>query len=315
MLTVIAITLPIFLVVGLGFGATKAGLFSTADMRIFGRFVISIALPALLFTAIAKRDVAEVFDPGFMGLYAAASLLVMGVAYVWFHHIRGMSLQQAGICIMGVACSNSGYMAFPIILLAFPDRAAEVLAMSLMVENLLMIPLVLILIAIGKGRGSASLGMMVWGIVRDLMRRPLILALIAGLAWSVLKLPLPEVVDRGLVMIATSSVALALFVIGGSLAGIAFRGNLALAGQIMLGKLVLHPFAGLLVLGLAAALGAPMLAPDLRACLLIACAVPMLGVYPIFAQEVGMEGLASLAMLGTTAMSFFTLSLALALLL
>ncbi len=86
--TVIAITMPIFLVVALGFGTTRAGLFSPADMRIFGRFVISIALPALLFNAIAKRDVAEVFDAGFMGIYAVASLLVMAVGYLWFHRPR-----------------------------------------------------------------------------------------------------------------------------------------------------------------------------------------------------------------------------------
>jgi hypothetical protein len=73
------------------------------------------------------------------------------------------------------------------------------------------------------------------------------------------------------------------------------------------GKLVLHP---LLALGVLAVAGAG-LSPELQACLLIACAVPMLGVYPIFAQEQGMEGLASLALLMTTAMSFFTLSLAL----
>ncbi|RUS60977.1 AEC family transporter [Pseudorhodobacter sp. E13] len=312
--TVIAITLPIFLVVGLGFGTVKAGLFSAADMRIFGRFVISIALPALLFNAIAKRDVAEVFDPAFMGLYALASLLVMAVGFLWFRRAQGMPLDRAGICIMGAACSNSGYMSYPILLLAFPALAPKVLAMCLMVENLLMIPLMLAMIAIGRGKGAGP-GAMILGIARDLMRRPLILALIAGLVWSLLKLPIPMVVDRGLMMISTASVALALFVIGGSLAGIALRGNMALAGQIIFGKLVLHPVMALLVLTLVAALGGPVLEADLRACLLIACAVPMLGVYPIFAQEVGMEGLASLAMLGTTAMSFFTLSLALALLL
>lgn len=311
--TVIAITLPIFLVVGLGFAVTKGGLFSVADMRIFGRFVISIALPALLFNAIAKRDVAEVFDAGFMGFYAAASLLVLGIGVLWFHRLQGMPLDRAGICIMGTACSNSGYMSFPILLLAFPDLAPNVLAMALLVENLLIIPVVLVLIAMGRGRG-AGVGTMIWGIARDLLRRPLLLGLVAGLAWSVLRLPLPEVVDRGLTMISSASVALALFVIGGSLAGVALRGNVALAAQITLGKLVLHPLLAVLALALAAALGGPVLAPDLRACLLIACAVPMLGVYPIFAQEVGMEGLASLALLVTTALSFFTLSLALALL-
>jgi malonate transporter len=300
---VIAITLPIFLVVGLGFGVTRAGLFSVPDMRIFGRFVISIALPALLFNAIAKRDVAEVFDPVFMGIYAGASLAALALAYVWFCHVRGMPLDRAGICMMGVACSNSGYMSFPILLLAFPDLAAKVLAMCLLVENLVMIPTVLVIIALGRGRGAG----MIWRIARDLLRRPLILALIAGLVWSVFKLPIPAVVDQGLMMISTAAVALALFVVGGSLAGVSVRGNVGLATQIAVGKLVLHPLLGLGALALAGA----GLSPELQACLLIACAVPMLGVYPIFAQEQGMEGLASLALLMTTAMSFFTLSLAL----
>ncbi|WP_022703328.1 AEC family transporter [Pseudorhodobacter ferrugineus] len=310
--TVIAITLPIFLVVGLGFAVTRAGLFSAPDMRIFGRFVITIALPALLFNALSKRDVAEVFDPAFMGLYALASLLVMAVGYVWFHRIQGLPMERAGICIMGSACSNSGYMAFPILLLAYPDLAPKVLAMSLMVENLLMIPVALTLIAMG--RSGAGMGVMIWDIARNLIRRPLILAMIAGLAWSVLKLPIPEAMDRGLTMISTAAVALALFVVGGSLAGIALRGNMALAGQIGFGKLVLHPALGVAVLAMAAALGGPVLGADLQACFVIACAVPMLGVYPIFAQEVGLEGLASLAMLGATAMSFFSLSLVLVLL-
>lgn len=310
--TVIAITLPIFLVVGLGFGVTRAGLFSVPDMRIFGRFVIMIALPALLFNALAKRDVAEVFDAGFMGLYALASLLVMGVGYLWFHRVQGLPMDRAGICIMGAACSNSGYMAFPILLLAYPDLAPKVLAMSLMVENLLMIPVALTLIALGRRGGG--LWAMLWDILRNLIRRPLILAMIAGLTWSILKLPIHEAMDRGLTMISTAAVALALFVIGGSLAGIALRGNVALAGQIGFGKLVLHPAMGVLVLAAAAAVGGPVLGADLRACFVIACAVPMLGVYPIFAQEVGMEGLASLAMLGATMMSFFSLSLVLAVL-
>lgn len=309
MATVIAITLPIFLVVGLGFVVTRAGLFSAPDMRIFGRFVISIALPALLFNAIAKRDIAEVFDPAFMGLYAMASLATLAVAHFWFHRIWRLPTNRAGICSMGAACSNSGYMSFPILLLAFPDLAPKVLAMSLLVENLLLIPCALTLISIGENSGVGR-GWMIWGILRNLGRRPLILALVAGLFWSVLKLPIPESVDRGVEMISTASVALALFVIGGTLAGISWHGNLMLAGQITVGKLVVHPVIGLLVL----ALFAGALDADLQACMLIACAVPMLGVYPVFAQEQGMEGVASLALLMSTGMSFFSLSLVLAIL-
>lgn len=314
MLTVLAITLPIFLVIGLGFATTKGGLFTASDMRIFGRFVMNIALPAMLFNAVSKRDLAEVFDPVFMGGYAAASLLVVAVGIFWFHSLQGISLSRAGVCIMGTACSNSGYMSFPILSLAYPDLAPSVLAMSLLVENLVMIPTCLIISAIGRERSKTRPLAMLGAILRDLLRRPLITALIAGLVWSAFCPPMPAALDRAISLISSGAVALALFVIGGSLAGVALRGNIALTGQIVVGKLLLHPVAGLVVLGLIAALGLPGLSPDLRACFVIATAVPMLGVYPIFAQEQGMETLAALAMLTATTLSFFTLSVALAVL-
>lgn len=314
MLTVLTITLPIFLVIGLGFVTTRSGLFSPADMKIFGRFVINIALPAMLFTAVSGRDIASVFDPSFMGAYALASLLMVALGLLWFHRLQGRPLNRAAICIMGMACSNSGYMSFPIIALAFPDRAASVLAMSLLVENLVMIPTCLIIAAIGRGEGDIRPLRMLRHILRDLLRRPLILSLIAGLLWSVLDLPMPEALARATTMIATSAVALALFVIGGSLAHVALKGNLALAAQIAAGKLLLHPLAAFAVLSLLALLGLPGLPHDLFAAMIIAAAVPMLGVYPIFAQEEGMETVAALALLITTTASFITLSAILALL-
>jgi malonate transporter len=315
MFTVLAITLPIFMVVGLGFATTRGGLFSTADMRIFGRFVINIALPAMLFTAIAKRDLVEIFDVSFMGAYAAASLLMVALGLLWFHRIQGRRLGHSAICIMGVACSNSGYMSFPILTLAFPERAPTVLAMCLLVENLLLVPTCLIIASLGRGEGQPRMAAIIARILRDLIRRPLILSLIAGLLWSLFGLELPAELDRATSMIATSAVALALFVIGGSLAQVALKGNLSLALQITAGKLLLHPLAAVLILALIAALGLPGLPTDLAACLIIATAVPMMGVYTIFAQEEGMEVVAALAMLLTTSASFFTLSAVLAFLL
>ncbi|MFN3825528.1 MAG: AEC family transporter [Pseudorhodobacter sp.] len=312
--TIATIILPIFAIVALGWGTTRGGLFSPADMRIFGRFVINIALPALLFNALASRDLAEVVNPLYLALYAGASLATMALGLLWFRKMQGLPLAEAGICTMGTCCANSGYFAFPILVLALPEVAPVVLAMGMMVENLLLIPLCLIVIAAGSGQ-VRSTGALALHIGRDLIRRPLMIAMAVGLVWSALALPVPALLDRLTVMISTASVPLALFVIGGALAGVAPRGDFARASQIAGAKLILHPAMGLAALALAAAFGLPDLDPALRASLLVTTAVPMIGVYPIFAQEQGMERLASLAMLLATAASFLTLSLALALLL
>ena len=48
-LAILAITTPIYLIILIGFGFTKFGLFAKADMRVFGKFVLNLALPALIF--------------------------------------------------------------------------------------------------------------------------------------------------------------------------------------------------------------------------------------------------------------------------
>ena len=45
MLQILAITGPIYLLIAAGFLTTRAGLFARADMRVFGKFVINLALP------------------------------------------------------------------------------------------------------------------------------------------------------------------------------------------------------------------------------------------------------------------------------
>ena len=48
MLSILSITGPIYLAVLIGYACTRLGLFAKADMRLFGKFVINLALPALL---------------------------------------------------------------------------------------------------------------------------------------------------------------------------------------------------------------------------------------------------------------------------
>ena len=56
------------------------------------------------------------------------------------------------------------------------------------------------------------------------------------------------------------------------------------------------------------------LPPDLAMAVVVTAALPMIAVYSVFAQEAGHAGLASLAQVGATALSFVTLNLLLAVL-
>ena len=58
MLSVLAITIPIYACVAIGHLAVRRGILDRADMRVLATFVISFALPCMLFLAIATRPVA-----------------------------------------------------------------------------------------------------------------------------------------------------------------------------------------------------------------------------------------------------------------
>ena len=306
MLDILTITGPIYIAIFLGWLSTRFGLFERADMRVLGQFVLYIALPALLFDAVGKRPLADILVWQYLLVYALAGLLTIGLALWWFRRVAGQAPQVSVVQAMGTSCPNSGFVGFPITLLVLGPVAGVILGMNMLVENLLVIPLLLALLDIAGGGGDWR--SVLRGVLVGLMRNPLVIGLAAGLMVSVLGLPVPAVAERTVTLFAQSSAALSLFVIGGSLAGLEIKGLRAQVVQIAVGKLIVHPLAAVGVLALLQALGAPAMDPKLQVGVVLACACPMLGIYPILAQKAGQEGLAAAALLGTTVASFFTIS-------
>ena len=82
----------------------------------------------------------------------------------------------------------------------------------------------------------------------------------------------------------------------------------ALADPIVRWLKAPDPLAVFLSLLVLPVLGVPPLDPELRTAALLMAAVPMLAIYPIFAQIFGQEEMSAAALLMATAASFFTLS-------
>jgi malonate transporter len=75
--------------------------------------------------------------------------------------------------------------------------------------------------------------------------------------------------------------------------------------QIAVGKLLLHP----LIMWVVLTWLIPISDPVLRTAVLLTCAMPIMGIYPILTQKHGHEGLSAAALLVTTMASFVTLNL------
>lgn len=303
MLYIISIITPIFLLISTGFAAVRLQILSKADTRALGLFVINFALPFLLFKALSQRSFAEIWNPVYLVAYALGSLAVMllGIGITRFG--RGRSLSASALYGMGMSFSNTSFIGYPVALQLIGPPAAIALALCMIVENVLLIPLTLALAESDQGSGE-KLHVVLFRSLTRLFRSPLILAIIAGFAAAILRLELPAPVARAVDMLAMASSPVALFVIGGSLVGLQVTSMIGDVVQIMLGKLVLHPLAVLAALMLL-----PPIDPALQLALLTMASVPMLSIYTILGQRFGHEEVCAAALLVTTAVSFVTLSL------
>jgi malonate transporter len=303
MLHILAITAPIYLIIGTGFLAVRFRLFGRRGLRTLGRFVADLCVPALLLRTLATEPIGSILNPGYLAAYAAGSLAVLlGTIFV-VRRLRGASLQQAALEGLGMSSSNSAFIGYPIVSQVVGPVAALALALCMLVENLLVIPLAIAVAEHGRNQ-ERPVGAGIGPSLRALARNPMIVAIVAGVAISLAGVSLPDVLSRTLQMVASAASPTALFVIGGTLVGLQTAGMRRQVASITFGKLVLHPLAVL-----AALLVLPRIDPLLRSAAVTYAAVPMLSIYPVVAQKHRLEALCAAALLATTAVSFVTISI------
>lgn len=304
---VVALIVPIFLLIALGFAAARLRLVPGDFVGGLGTFVLNFALPALVLHALLRQDLRDTFDWGYLIAYGGGSLSVFLVILLFFRRVLARNLTHSAVAGLGAVASNSGFIGFPVTMLATGAPALTALPLSMLVENILVIPLSLALAEIGSQHGK-PLGSVVAQALLRLSRMPLMLAIVLGMGLSAAGLQPPGVVSTAIEMLADASIACALFVVGGTLAGTRAAEVGGDVVWILLAKLVLHPLAvaaGFLLVG-----GVP---PALAAAGIVFASAPMITVYPVLGQRFGLGRLGAAALLATTTAGFATMTLVLAL--
>ena len=302
MFDILAITAPIYIAIVLGYGLTRWGVFQKSDMRGFGTFVIKVSLPAMLFNALSSTHVKDIFQPAYLAAYALASLATVGLALAWSMKVKKESFSQSSCYAMGMSCPNSGFVGYPVVLLSLGSIAGVVLALNMIVELFLIIPILMAWADAQEGQNSAV--QVLLQTLRGMLKNTLLWGIVLGFLFSWFEIQLPQSLNRTVTLFSQASGALSLFVIGGSLVGLSVKGMGPRVSQIAVGKLILHPLmmVGVLMWVL------PITEPLLRAAAVLSCAMPMFGIYPILTQKHGHDGLSAAALLVTTMASFFSLN-------
>lgn len=303
MLAILAITTPIFLLIGMGYVARWSGVIQHEQMQGVGIFVLYCALPALVIRALTQQPLEEIFKLNYLLAYGLGSLVVFVGGLVIGLKRQRQSLNASAMQALGMAASNSGFVGYPVAAMVIGSPAAVLMALNMVIETLIIIPAALILAEMATQQGAS-----VWKTVRQtalsLVKNPVLVGLLAGLLIAVTHTRIPGPLYKVIDMLADAAGPAALFVIGGALFGLKVKGMATEVGQIVTGKLLIHPLAILLAFWLV-----PGIDMIYKTGAILFAAAPMISIYPLFGQRYGLGGISAAAMLVATVASFFTLSL------
>lgn len=237
MSAVLAISVPFFALILGGYLTRHIGLFRAEDARTLSKFAFYVALPPMLFAKVAAGDASALLNWGFVWRYELATL-VMFLGSAFFARLAfSLPRLSSGIYGLNVAYPNYGYMGVPLAILAFGDAAALPIALLLFADHIMLLALTAYFVA----DDNSDLWSSVKQIFLTMAKNPLLVSVVAGLAFSVSGLSMPTLPDRILNLLADAATPVALFALGTTLYGQPLRGAFNELSSITVLKLIIHP--------------------------------------------------------------------------
>lgn len=238
MYDVLNLTIPFFGVIALGAFSRAIGFFD-ADMGLkLARFAFYFILPPFLFLSIIAAPIEELFNLQFLIRYEIATmamLLLTGVASAYLFGFKGI---QRGLYGLNAAYPNVGYIGVPLCIMAFGNEAILPLAMILSVDTIILLICTAVFVSSGK-EGALLDSLLHTG--KQLFKNPLILSAIFGIAWAYSGLPVPQLAERFMTMLAGGAAPAALFALGITLYGSDLKKAYAEITLVTILKLFIHP--------------------------------------------------------------------------
>ncbi len=300
MLAILLKTLPFFALIALGYVAGRTRFFNQDATAYLTKFVFYFALSAMLFRFAATLEFAQIWDPHLSAAYLTGTVVVYVIATI-VGTMRGLDVETTAIEAQCSVIGNVGFLGLPMLAVLLGEAAVGPIIMILSIDLIVFSSLIVILITGSRDR-RASFGM-VRTIGLGLVKNPMIVAISAGLMWSVLDLPIPTPLNDFLLLLGAAATPGALFAIGASLASKSAE-RVEIAGWLSFCKLILHPIA----VALSAFFLFP-LTPFVFAVLVACAAMPVAGNVFMLAQHYGVAPQrVSAAILISTAISVITLT-------
>ena len=216
MLTTLSVVLPIFALIFAGWLARRIAVLGKQAAAELNRFVVHLALPALLAETVLHAKWAEIWQPGFVAAFGGSAALLFVVTLA-IRLRRGGDLADAAIDGLNAGYANTGFIGFPLAAAALGPAALPATVVATIITACLLFAVALVLIEIGVQEKAPPAAILVRAGGR-LIRNPILVAPLAAgtIAASGYVLPVPA--DAFLKLLAAAASPCALVALGAFLA-------------------------------------------------------------------------------------------------
>lgn len=197
----------IAILIGLGVLLAQLGVLDETGQQVLSRLVYVVATPALLVHLLQGSDLSHVFGARFV--VAAGGVLAVLVVYVPWARLRGRSREHVVVGSLAASYANAGYLGLPIATFVLHDATFALPTMVL--QLVFYAPAALALLQLKARRATP------WAFLRAGATNPVSVAAFIGVALSLARVRLPEVVGEPVSLVGAMAVPSALIAYGVSL--------------------------------------------------------------------------------------------------
>ena len=241
--------IAIFAVVALGWIAGRARWLGSGDVaRVLSNAAFYLFIPALLFRTTARIDLAAMSWSTLAAFFVPA-LAFLGLVYLWGRHLVVQDgAASPAVRALSATFGNTVQLGIPMATALFGEAGLSVHLAIVSLHALVLLMICTALVELDVARAHAlsqgerhSLAATLLATVRNTVIHPVVLPVLAGLAFNLAGLSIPALVDETLQMLALAVVPMCLVVIGMSLEHYGIKGSLRGAIWLTVGKLVVLP--------------------------------------------------------------------------
>ena len=203
-------TIPIFLMMVLGVFFRKTGLLKENMINGLNQFVFKATLPVLLFGDLAKQDFAQAWNGKFVAFCFVVTLVSISLVALMSMALKDKS--QRGEFIQGAYRSSAAILGIAFITNIYGNSGMAPLMIigSVPLYNIMAV-LVLSFTKPGQSGMSPEL---LKKTLKGIVTNPIILGILAGALWSLLRLPMPTILSKTVSNLGSLTTPLGLMTMG-----------------------------------------------------------------------------------------------------